>query len=960
MNKYILLLPFVLASCVMEKSPAEKQPVAEDCQVSVSVSVSASGARTRSSYGFDDCEIKRLSVFVYSGGFLYQESNSQGPALDLRLNSGTSYNIYALANVEGFIPPYAEEDLPGTRLDFMAIAPGELSAIPMANAEPYTIVPGAAGGTLELTLDRLMSCCRLQIVSQLENCSFDLRSVRVRSSAMNITPFRTGSFADSVMDGDYASEEDCRRLSAGEAVPFYVLENCQGVLLPNNTDPAKKVPSEMGCEADFCTYFELEGEWTTPGVSGNLRYRMYLGKDNCRDFSIERNTSSLLRLILTDSGTLTPSWKVEITDYDDTRTLKFSSDELVVWQGGAASTCQVLAQTGNGDPGDVKYALTADPDELEAAGLSYTLSEGTLSVSTSYIGTSEPSAHIVLSSWDGWKTDTLTVRVAYTPGAFSSYSLQRTRYSGQWGRFDFPTASASSPVIFKVGEKSFSVGSQSGAASFYDSASHTAFSYVPKSRRVYYRADSSTGVGGCSVHLQQSTSFAEVFLPAARTPEYLLEDLILDEKGTDYYVSLYLSDENGEALPLEGFAYPAELLALEGRDPSDDRERFADFADEYAGSIFWEWKGAEDADFSELEDNPWWGLAFVADVNSEPSIANDGEVAQFKFWGLEALGDKAMSGTLRLTNEYFSYCPVSEIPLTVNPAFPDQSYLGEMTNYQIAPGDLRSGSAEVPFKAGSAPDKSAVWKIYDAYYTPDDTPAESLKTDSDRHYLASMSGRTMNFKAPTVGSFPACGAFLLEGKVRNAHSGREITGYYTLDVSLYLSVGVQVDFSDQDLLYSFVPFCEYSAKEYSDIWNDNFLNLRIRASATPYASTSFKDTFLTVPDKVSGNTCSYHIGSSTTTGSVDQCCNALAQHAVKGLFDNFHFLAGGKVVDSLILNRTGFAAVSEYSSPSFVTGERGYYRVFRQMDVGNIKEVESHRGFDNLLIEPHLGSFYDY
>ena len=61
-----------------------------------------------------------------------------------------------------------------------------------------------------------------------------------------------------------------------------------------------------------------------------------------------------------------------------------------------------------------------------------------------------------------------------------------------------------------------------------------------------------------------------------------------------------------------------------------------------------------------------------------------------------------------------------------------------------------------------------------------------------------------------------------------------------------------------------------------------------------------------------------------------------------------------------MLDREGYSKSSDHSGLEYVRGRAGYYRLRRQADVGNITETGSHRGLDNLLVEPHLGSFILY
>lgn len=952
----------LLASCSPLGQPFIDEGTAPD-PVQVQIQASASQEQSRSAFGWDEVEIADFSVFAYCEGLLYESCYAEEPSLSLTLESGRTYTLYSLANTGKCTPPALESEIGDMRLSFPGMSGSGMRAIPMVSSKPLVIVPGSSGSRISVVLDRLVAKYSISIDSKLVQSRFKILKASLHNTALDVTPFTEGSTPLNISEGDSSSSADCDVLAGGAAASFYLLENCQGTLLPGNADASLKLPSSIGDAAQRCSYIELYGEWETAGASGALTYRIYLGKDNCSNFDVVRNTSSIIKLSITDDGTLNPSWKVEVSGLNDSRTLAFASDELVVWQGGTPSTCEVIIESGDIAPGEVAYSLICDPDEKEAAGLDYSLSDGLLSVSTSYVGTEAPEARIILSSWDGRKRDTLTVKVAYIPGTFNSYSLRRTTYAGEWGCFNFPTASSSSPVTFSVGSSQLSVG-ESGSKSFYHSPSKTMFYYVPSAKSVYFHSLNASGSGSCTVHLKQSTLETEVYLAPTRVAPYKMEDIVLNEAGTDYEVYLCLSGPDGEAISLDTFAKPDELIRSQGGTP-DEYERFTDFADLYAGNILWEWKGQSDSDFSELDLTPNWGMSLVDDVNSCPEICREGNVAVFNMWGLEASADRNYDGVIRLKNDSFdAVYSITDVPLTVTPAFPSQRYLGEILNCQIAPGAKRCNTAAIPFGSGGnlLPYGGASWTVYDASFDPaaGEAPSLSMKTSSERHLLASVSGAKIHFSTPDSQSFPVCGSFLLEGSISNAHSGRTIKGYYSLDISLYMTVGVQVDFSGYDLLYSFVPFCEFASHSFEDLWNDNFPQIRIRSAATPYEGDSYIDTFMKVPGRAQDNTCCFTLNNPLTTGSVDICCSVIDGLGVKGLFNRFSFVAGGEEKDFLILNREGYASIPEYSSEDFVRGKNGYYRIYRQFSVASIQEVESHRGLDNLLVEPHLGSFVEY
>ena len=959
----LLLLMSAAAACTNE-SRVEHEPACRESGL-VFITASVDHPMQRSSYGFDESQVRELLVLAYMDGALAATAREQGSSMNLRLQDAGLYHIYALANVGDVVPPVREEDLAGFRLDLDGLgAAGINGSIPMATSSFTALNIGSYPISLSLVLERLYAKCSLVIDRQLKNCGFSVTGVALKNVASDLTPFSGRGKTVSVSDGDFGSPEDVAALNSGHEAVFYLPENARGILLPDNADPSAKIPDNLGAEASLCTYLEVKGTWSTAGAVGEITYRMYPGTDNVRDFSILRNTVSQIRLVLTDSGSLALSWKVSVDGLQDTRSLCFETDELTVWQGGAFSTCRILADAGAVNPGEISYTVSGDADELEESGISFSLSGGVLSVSTSYVGTGSPSARLLLSSWDGRKTDVLTVRVSYVPGNYTAYTLTRPQYTGQWGCFTFPDATAQTPVTFTLPSGSFTVpGSGSGCGYLFDTSSQTAFYHPAGGKKVFFRAIGTDESLSCAVHLSRFTAEADVVLAGTAAPSYTCPDMELCEDGRDVRFGISLSGKDGGILDLSSFAVPDAVLSATGRNLTD-RERFSEFADMYVGSLIPMWKENGGTSFEEIENDPGWSFIYEKDVNSTPSIASqEGVVADLCVWGLEADADKPRSGTLRLYNDYFDADVMyTDVPLTVVPAFPDQRYLGTVMNGCIAPGNLRSYSSPVDFRAGGhdVPVAGAAWTVRDAYFDAGDRPCDEMATVSQRCYLSSFDGSAMRFQAPTVASFPACGAFLLSGSVVNPHSGRTIRGYYTLDVCLDLTVGVQVDADGTQLLYSFVPFCEYSTPAYSDIWNDNFPSIAIRHSPVAGGGRPWELTWIHVPENDTDNSCSFDTSNSLVFTDVDGACNLIYSLGLSFLFSDFGFASGSGWKNGLMLDREGFSKSPDYTGVAYERGQSGYYRLRRQTDVRNITETGSHCGLDNLLVEPHLGSFTLY
>ncbi len=268
-------------------------------------------AATKSSLDVDDMEIGDINLFAYYNGSLdnevYISDLSEGVGITLR--SGSSYNVYALVNTGDCEAPVSEEDLPSLRCTLSSIGSYSETGLPMVGVTQLT--PSSVDGSVEIELTRLVSKVGFKVDAD-EIGGLSVTSVRVMQSALDVLPFADASAATTVSDGDYASESDIAMINAGGTASFYVLENCQGVLLPDNTDPWAKVPDNISDQAGLCTYIEVGAELDgSYGVSGSAIYRFFLGQDATTDFNVIRNTSSTVTLKTTVDGLGQISWKID-------------------------------------------------------------------------------------------------------------------------------------------------------------------------------------------------------------------------------------------------------------------------------------------------------------------------------------------------------------------------------------------------------------------------------------------------------------------------------------------------------------------------------------------------------------------------------------------------------------------------------------------------------------------------
>lgn len=945
----------LLPALVLFYAPACLRKAQESREAFSCVTVAAGvQGLSRSSATCADDLVTNLNVYVYRAGALVKSVYGEGTELSLSLAQGYTYHLYVLANVGEWGMPDSESQLGNVRVALPA-ADYAAAGLPMASRHGTAFHAARPSATLHVELERLVGKIGLRIEKHLSRTDFQVEEVSVFQAASDVSPFQTGSQAVATEDGDAASAADVAALNRGETACFYVPENSAGVLLPGNLDQWAKVPDNVGQLGGRCAYMEVRGHWSTPGASADVTYRMYLGRDNCSDFSVDGNTESLITLTLTDEGVFTASWKVEMDNLQDDRRLRFAQSSLSLSQGGGSAALSIIA-----DPVGLDFELYADQGQVEEALLSYSLDDLQLQLRTDYIGAQEKTVRFYLRSWDGLLSDVLTVRVPYVAGEYNDFSYSMPRYVAQWGRFEFPHASASSPVRFVVSGQNRQVYPGAARWSFSDNATGLRFVYDGNTT-VWVNASNLPGGGGTPLALTLGCGSLgkQLSLHPASVPRYGFSvPLNLSESGNlnyddagwyDLEADLHLMDDEGEVLPFSRFATPDEVLRLWGMTP-DDEARYAALVESYSSSMWGEFSNQGYAGYS---------MTFLEDELDD--LLPENSLGRFRFWGLNADGDETAELHFSIVNDGLSRYYETPLPLTVTPAFPSQRFLGEYYNMQVAPGDLRTSSQVLDFTAGGkvAPvTRGVTWTLSAADFSPADKPSAAMMVSRPKRCAnVRFDGGALHFSYDRIAGDALCaGAYGIAGEVTNPHSCRIIRGWYTFDVILYMSVGVCVDnLSETVMGYAFVPFCEYTRPYDSDLWNDNVPSIPILAewedgrtgATTLHVPLSAEDHAF--PLSLNGE---YVIDQHTFSYN----CYYLYHFTNWQYLGDFRFYLDGKETTALSLTRSGYAATTAYNHPDYIRGSNGYYRIVRQRDIANLPAGNTY-GLSNYIVEAAFGSF---
>ena len=697
-----------VSACLTSCTAAFQEPDPRD-RVYVRFELSVPGETgSKSSLSVDETRVDNINLYAYSAGRLHDAfySDDLSAGIGMELSGNADYNIYALVNTGRTDAPDMEEDL--SSLVYRPGSQGSLGENGLPMSAMAQVSPASVVEPVSLNLVRLVSKVKF-VMDRGELGGLEVRSVRLMQSPCDVRPFSKESMASEVSDGDYATDEDIAGINAGQPVFFYMLENCQGVLLPDNNDQWQKVPDNIPDRAGLCTYIEVMAEFDgSTGLSGPVTYRFFLGQDNTSDFNVFRNTESTVTLSLTEDGLDRVSWRVD-------------NSGLTM--------------------GDLKYILDAP------------------------------------------------------------------EYAGQWGKVTFPEATEEHPVTITHYGETLQIPSET-AAHFGDveEDSPDLLVYLPSEpNTVYlcsgssrYSFDASQGIRQGTVSFTQNTSLKwalEIYTEDGFEMLYGGETITVNESGEDNSCYMYLAD-NGRIIDPGIFSMPENVREY------IDRVRTCD---DIRTHLYWYYQPDMWVEDNAMADQ-------YIDWSYKPALDTNGEsyLYEVKLYGLQA--DGLQSGYTELAC-YQNFCGVrNDFRIKIDPAFRGQRHFGAVYNYQMALGDMQR--SRTVLDTGYELPRDAAWRIGrgDKYVEGcQEEPLNSVLDVYDESLVSvsrSGSGIVLDFEEPSGlqdVEYLAGGRYHVRGTVTNPYSGRVINGDYSVDIILYIVVGMEAHFYPAEEGYDLDP-----------------------------------------------------------------------------------------------------------------------------------------------------------
>ncbi len=253
-----------------------------------------------------------LYVFNMAGDVVSSGFFTGGGEAVLDIWCGETCSVYVVANAGRRIMVHSVQELEGMSLDVSGggmILSGKLPPKVLEDGE-RVVIP------LTRAFSRIM--VKTDYAGLDSGVSIDIKRIALRNVPQRVQLFGSSAFGDAALFASGGSVENPSAGDLEQGVAFYQYENMQGTLQPGNTDQTKKVwPAESNW-AKVCSYVEMEAEYASESLAGEIIYRFYLGSDMVANYDVQRNREYVITVSFKGNGGADEtSWRVDNSGLED-------------------------------------------------------------------------------------------------------------------------------------------------------------------------------------------------------------------------------------------------------------------------------------------------------------------------------------------------------------------------------------------------------------------------------------------------------------------------------------------------------------------------------------------------------------------------------------------------------------------------------------------------------------------
>lgn len=313
-RKFCLLF---VSLCVVLLCACAADDVVPNSPVTITYAVEGIGDMpVRSSANGVESLVQDVNLYIFNevGDVVFYGHYTDGEEVKAAIYDGMSYSIHAIANAGKPLP--VKNIVEMESLVFTLGSPAWLAGAPgtilMCGSLPMQKLHAGATVTVQLARCAAKVVLKCDYSGLNEDVSIEVSGIRLRNVPKSIEIFGDGRILapDDAMDGDPLMAPSADALKNG--ISFYMLENLQGNLQPDNSLQSGKVWPQGSLNSQICSYVELKSSYSSPRKAGDIIYRFYLGKDMYANYDVQRNVQYDIAVKFMGDGAIDEnSWRVD-------------------------------------------------------------------------------------------------------------------------------------------------------------------------------------------------------------------------------------------------------------------------------------------------------------------------------------------------------------------------------------------------------------------------------------------------------------------------------------------------------------------------------------------------------------------------------------------------------------------------------------------------------------------------
>ncbi len=317
------ILGLLFQSCEKGESVLEQQmPYGSQISVNISVGYAVSSLETRSIV--QEILVENINIYIVneSGDLVEYGYYTDGTvSLNIGIMKDMKYTVYAIANAGREIYATTAHELENLvhEIDDISQITTTSGALLMAGKSDAMLLEDGKLITIDITRCAAKILLKADFSKLNSDVEIDIKSIQLKNAPKSVKLFTDNKIegAEEAMDGEMINNPALESLS-NDGIQFYLFENRQGTLLPNNSDQTKKVFPEDSDYYNTCSFVEMKGSYSSSRKRGEILYRFYLGTDMTSNFDVIRNTQHNITVNFIGDGAVDENtWRVDNSEIID-------------------------------------------------------------------------------------------------------------------------------------------------------------------------------------------------------------------------------------------------------------------------------------------------------------------------------------------------------------------------------------------------------------------------------------------------------------------------------------------------------------------------------------------------------------------------------------------------------------------------------------------------------------------